>query len=295
MCSPFRAIGKVFKKVLKAIRKVAPIALAIGAVVFTVGGAMGVGSMAGGWGGAVGKLTSTLGLNSTLGNIVTGAITQAGYGAALGGGLSAMTGGDFATGAERGALVGGVTGGVTGGFSPENIDPLRGFTTPDASTAPGAAPAAATAPGTSTGLLPAAPAAPGAAPTAAVPVPTAPVAGTTPAAAPSWLSEHQTLVGGALAGIGQGLVSGMAAGDEAEADRETMGMKISAEEKEQQRRTAGYGGETGLLTGGTAANVAAGGAVQPTPSEKYDQLAGHEYYYDVADGRMKTRPKQVLA
>lgn len=100
---------KIFRKVGKVIKKVAPIALAAGAIFFTAGAALGA---APAWSTAVSSMTS--GLSGTLGSVVTGAVTQAGQAAAIGGLVSEATGGDFKDGATAGALTGGVLGGLGG-------------------------------------------------------------------------------------------------------------------------------------------------------------------------------------
>ena len=110
-------IGKVFKKVLKTAVKVAPIALAAGAVVFTAGTALGViGPGIGGWSGAVGSLVTKIGARGLLADVLTGALTKAGYGAAIGAATAAVTGNNIGKGATMGAATGAVYGGITGGI-----------------------------------------------------------------------------------------------------------------------------------------------------------------------------------
>jgi len=111
MSGVVKSVGKVFKKVAKVATKIAPVALAAAAIYFTAGAALGAGV---GWGGTVTGAVSKLGLSGGLANIVGGAITQAGYGAAIGGITSAVTGGGFVKGAQLGTATGLVTGGVTG-------------------------------------------------------------------------------------------------------------------------------------------------------------------------------------
>ena len=103
---------KVFKKVTKVVKRVLPIVLAAAAIYFTAGAAMGFAPAAGGWAGAAASMTS--GLTGTLGSVVTGAVTQAGQAAAIGGLMSEATGGKFADGARQGAVAGAVLGGVSG-------------------------------------------------------------------------------------------------------------------------------------------------------------------------------------
>lgn len=111
-----KGVKKVFKKVAKVVKKVAPIALAIGAAVFTGGAALGLTSMAGGWSAAAGSVASALGAGGggVLSSAITGAITQAGYGALMSGTIAELSGGSFSDGAKVGATVGAVTGGISG-------------------------------------------------------------------------------------------------------------------------------------------------------------------------------------
>lgn len=97
-----KGVGKVFKKAAKVVKKVAPIALGAAAVYFTAGAALGFAPTLGA---AAGSLvgSSVLG-NTTLASVVTGAITQAGYGAAIGGLTAAATGGSISKGMQTGAL-----------------------------------------------------------------------------------------------------------------------------------------------------------------------------------------------
>ena len=69
------------------------------------------------------KAHKRYGMSGTLGNIVTGAVTQAGYGAAMGAATSAITGGDIGDGAFYGAAAGTATGRVSGALGWQT-DPL---------------------------------------------------------------------------------------------------------------------------------------------------------------------------
>lgn len=116
MSGVVKGIGKVFKKVIKTVVKIAPVALAIGAALFTGGAALGtIPALAGGWGAAAGSMGTALGGSGILGGVLSGAITQAGYGALAGGAISLISGGDVSQGLEQGALIGGATGGLMGG------------------------------------------------------------------------------------------------------------------------------------------------------------------------------------
>ena len=117
MSGVVKGVAKVFKKVVKVVKKVLPVILAAAAIYFTAGAALGVAGTAGGWGGAASGLVGKLGLGSTLSSVLTGAVTQAGYGAVLGGGLALVTGGDVGKGLLRGAAAGAITGGITGAIT----------------------------------------------------------------------------------------------------------------------------------------------------------------------------------
>lgn len=218
------SIGRVFRRVGKALKKVAGPALAIGAIAFTAGAALGLPAMAGGWGGAVSGALGKVGLSSSsvMGRVLVGAVTQAGYGAAIGGVAAAATGGDITDGTSKGALAGGLSGGIMGAMG-MGTDPLaRAFGQGGDITAPAASNTLASPVG---GAMPAMAegtglyaAAGGAAPGAMAP--SLPVAGGPAAAAgtgPGWLnnltgnSGLMTLAGNALAGIGSGGADKLAA------------------------------------------------------------------------------------
>lgn len=194
-----KGVGKVFKKAVKVVKKIAPIALGAAAIYFTAGAALGFAPTLGA---AASSLTGSLGLSGTLGSVVTGAVTQAGYGAAIGGLTAAATGGSITKGMQTGAVTGAITGGVTGGLG-FNTDPLSSLNGGEAASA---AQAASGGPGQLT--------APGA--LSAPQVATSPLGAAAPAvaqAAPassggllSWLGNNQTLVGTAVSGLGQGLM-----------------------------------------------------------------------------------------
>jgi len=96
-----RGIGKVFKGVVKVVKKVALPALMIGAVVLTGGAALGVLP-------ALGTMVGSLGLSAGLSTVLTGAISTGAIGAV--GGF--LTGG--MKGAKKGFLMGALTGGALG-------------------------------------------------------------------------------------------------------------------------------------------------------------------------------------
>lgn len=89
MSGLFKSIGKVFKKAVKVIKKIAVPALAVAAVVFTGGAALGVlPAMSS----ALGGVVSSLGLSSGLTSALTTGLTNAGFGALLGGKKGALMG-----------------------------------------------------------------------------------------------------------------------------------------------------------------------------------------------------------
>lgn len=117
MSGVFKAIGRVFKAVVKTVIKIAPYALAAAAVVFTAGAALGVLPA---FGAAVGGVVSSLGLSAAVTGALTGAITSAGFGAAIG----FVTGGK--KGLQKGALMGALTGGVLGFVNPATFGIVKG-------------------------------------------------------------------------------------------------------------------------------------------------------------------------
>jgi hypothetical protein len=263
----FRKVSKVFRKVTSSkIGKVIGGALAIGAIVFTGGAALGLAPMAGGWGAAMGSLAGTLGLTGTLGSVLTGAFTMAGYGAALGGIGSLAMGGDFFQGAAGGALIGGATGGLMGGMG-FATDPLAGAFG-DAGAASGATPAtpatssvtgasaATNAPTVSGGALsspmtgPQFASAGAAAPVSTAGTPFTTAAGAAPAAPTGglfgtggWIERNGTLVGTAVSGLGQGLMGGMAARDSGKADQRLRDQITGSFNIDYSDRSAGMGGD----------------------------------------------------
>ena len=116
----FKWIGRGAKKVggfiKKHWKKVLPIALLAASAFFTFG--ISLGAINGAWSAKVGTLVSKLGITGKIGNILSGAIVQAGRGALLGGLTGTVTGQGFVRGAAAGAAIGAVTGGVTGAIRP---------------------------------------------------------------------------------------------------------------------------------------------------------------------------------
>lgn len=222
-----KGVKKVFNKVVKTVRKVAPYALAIGAIVFTAGAAAGAtGILGAGWGGAASAMSTSLGLSGAAGAALTGAITQAGFGALIGGGLAEATGGDFAEGAEAGALTGLVTGGASGaiGAARAGIAPKGGPATAAPAGAPGT-----TLPASQVATPPKLPKI-GASPSGGIPA----VTGATKATQGGMLSRagqffrnNKDLVGQAVAGLGQGIGAGADADAEMDLLREQHNLRSS--------------------------------------------------------------------
>ena len=198
MSGALKGVKKVFKKVAKTASKVLPVALAVGAVVFSAGSALGALPS---WGSAVTSLTGT----STFGNILAGAVTQAGYGSLIGMATAGVTGGDVIKGAQYGAAAGAVTGGITGAAGGP-IDPLapNDPATQGAAT-PGGGTMVQTASGVPATATPAVTTAAGATPTGAAPG----LLG-----AGGFVERNQELIGGVVGGLGKGLLAAGEADDE---------------------------------------------------------------------------------
>jgi hypothetical protein len=274
MSGVVKGVKKVFKKVVKVIKKVAPIVLAAAAVYFTAGAALGVSGAAGGWGAAVTKLTSSIGLNGTLGKIVTGAVTQAGYGAAIGGVTSAVTGGDIMDGMKRGALIGAVTGGVTGGLGFET-DPLKGAFDDKITGGVGQEALTGSA-GTDT---------------LNTGVSGSPAGFEASAdngfldnmfAKGGWVERNQDLAGGVIKGVGEGLVRGLTAQDQSEA---------YAERWRQMGDNYRSPSVRGLASGGSGYEPAYDASRNPTVAQKFDRAAfPYRYAFNASTGRVERVP-----
>lgn len=242
MSGVIKSVGKAFKSILKVAKVVLPIALGVAAIVFTAGAALAPASsfFAGGMGGAMSSIFGS----STLGNIVAGAATQAGFGALTGAATAAISGKDVMKGAQAGAAVGAVTGAATGLLKPQYIDPFNVK--------------AADAPGVSNGLLnsppttapaPTAQSGGGTGPSTQGPPPMSDIkttqtngggGGGTPPATPTWLERNGSLAGNGLLAVGNAI----GGGEDAQARKD-----IAADER------AGYaknyaGSTNGLLKTG---------------------------------------------
>lgn len=281
MSGVVKSVAKVFKKVAKVVKKVAPFVLAAGAIYFTAAGALGA---AGGWGGwataSTNAATSLFG-PGLLADTVGGAITQAGYGALIGGATSAVMGKDISKGMQMGALGGAITGGVTGAWqSPYTF--ANPSTLPSGSSAAGGVnptvpyntndPIIGGNGGDSLGYtkIPV---------VSSLPI-SAPVATGAPVVRPGLLgfwdevknSELASgLVGGVVKGIGEGLLAGDPSTDYTDAAK----AKIAADVAAKRAAYIGTGGTGGLLTESTRT-----ASLAPTPGNKWG------YGYDPATGKL---------
>lgn len=128
MSGVIRGVKKIFRRVVKTVKKVLPYAIFAAAVVFTAGtalaaaGALGPAAAAGqgifGWStalsAAIGGPGGMLAGSPVLASVITGAVTQGIIGTAVGGAVALATGADLKKGMLMGGVGGLVTGGVTG-------------------------------------------------------------------------------------------------------------------------------------------------------------------------------------
>ena len=282
----FGSVGKIFRKVVKTTSRVAPVALAVGAVAFTAGAALGLPGLAGGgWGGAVAKGMGGLGLdvNGGIGRLLTGVVTQAGYGAALGAGTALVSGGDVVRGSQIGAAAGGVGGGLLAAAGgPTDLMPKLGADgTPAGGPAPG---------GLAKNLYPNTPAdGPVFANTdrsANLSTGRPAAAATTGLMSDSWWNSR--LAGGVAQGLGTGLV---AYGTAAKKDDPGLA-QIYAERDRQAGVRANYGG----VGPGLLARPAADQTPRPGPTERFDPAnygQGGQWVYDPSIGRIRFVPGPV--
>ena len=268
MSGALKGIKKVFKTVGRVVKKVALPALAIGAVVFTGGAALGLAPMAGGFGGAVASTLGSMGISGTgaLGSALTGAVTQAGYGAVMGGVTAAVTGGDVSKGIATGGMLGAATGGLSGALRPAaGMSP-----TVSGRNLPGGPMARPGGLGSVT-----APAAPGLG--AAVPPPDTGMATRIGTGIASRIGTglgkfmENPAFGQTLAGVGTGLAQGIGQKAQAEEARETREDEQAFDLAEQARRTASYEVEPSAYRSKALRSSA------PTPAERW---APRRYRYN---------------
>lgn len=250
MSGVLKKIGKVFKKVIKVVKKVLPYALIGAAAIFTGGAALGILPT---FGTAVGGLVSSLGVGSSLGGVLTGAITKAGIGGLAG----------LALGGKKGAvsgLMGGALLGAVGGLSGAGGAAAQTAGTATPPSVAGAIPAA------STGF--------------SVPIDGSPMAVPGVGTAPAFASSMPSAGGGGLMGMVnnplimsqmiQGLGGGIAA-------RSEMRARERAEEKE----AANFSVSGGLLD---PSNMS--GYNPQAGSGQYDQNQQFNWTYDARQGKL---------
>lgn len=204
MSGLLKGVGKIFKKVVRVVKKIALPALAIGAVVLTGGAALGIMP-------ALSTSIASLGLSPAL----SGVLVSAAKGATMGFVTSAATGGNPLKGATTGLMLGGALGAVSQVAKPATA--ALGAGSSGASSAAGAATdAAVSLPGTGATIsLPNV----GASQIAGVAAPAAATAATTATTAGgggllSFLNQNPILAGQVLQGVGGGLMAKAQAGEE---------------------------------------------------------------------------------
>lgn len=284
MSSIMSGLGKVFETVSKTAVKIGSAVAGVGSTLFTAGAATGAGPMA--TGGFTNLLKNFTG-GGVLGNVLSGAITQAGFGALAGGAIGALTGTGFGKGALIGGLGGAVTGGLGGlaGAAGIGAQPsVDGITT--GSTPTGLAPTGSTGPVQSVNPAPAV----SGQPQGAMGAPAASGASAAAAAAPAasggmmgGLGRFLTSEtgGGLIAGLGKGLGAYMdqkAKADEAQKDRDFLRDK-------EQRLQDSYNIDPTALPGNVGGSYAQTGSTQqrPTPTQRY---ARRRYVYDPNERRV---------
>lgn len=216
MSSVATGITKVFSSVANTAVKVGQAVAGVGTSLFTTGAAAAAGPMASG--GLTGAISGFGG--STLGNMLFGAVKQAGFGALMGGAVGAVTGQGFGKGALMGGLAGGVMGGVSGAMSP-------------AVAADGAVAVGGTVPGnTATGM----------APTGA--------AATTQATGSTGTGLMSFLKSGGGAGLVAGLGEGLMEWQKLKAQQDEYENQRNFTREQQQRVTDSYSIDPSVLPGG---------------------------------------------
>ncbi len=279
MCNPLKAIKKVFRKVAKHAKIIIPVVLGAAAIYFTAGAALGGGA-------GISGLVGRLGLGSTLSSVLTGAVTQAGIGAAIGAGTSLVTGGDVGKGALLGGAAGAVTGGITGAVRAPTTDASsfgRDPQFPQASNlgSGGANPGLAGSLDNAAGVNPA---------TSILPPQTGnPDATGLLSGVGKFITDNQTLLGGAIQGLGAGI------GGAAEADARVEAAQVLADQDEAARAQIAsnfdVSGGGGLLSGSTLDTTP-----RPTPTQQFQQTSvlarnrGQRWQYNPATGQVELTP-----
>ena len=264
MSGAVKFVKKTFKAVVKTVKKIAPYALAIGAVVMTAGAATGIlpsmGAMLG---------TGGLGLSAGLTSVVGSAITGAGIGGGLG----------FLTGGKKGLLTGALMGGVTGGA----LSAIGG--------AGGAASGAAGAGGQSVAPMVAGGGAIGGQSVAPMIAGGAASGGAGAAAAAggggllSGIASNPFMASSLLQGVGGALTAGDAGKDR----RKEMTLQEQIDQREAERRSGNYRVGGGLLTP-SAATVDRTDPADRFNPRYYDPVAPRtQYVYDEQLGQVVQR------
>jgi hypothetical protein len=265
MSGVVRSVKKIFKKVTKTVKKVAPYVIAAGALYFTASAALNGGTFIG-----TNTTINNIFGDSLLGDTLRGTVTQASYGSLIGGGIAAATGGDIKQGIVGGAAVGAVTGGVTGFVGSQNTlssptggsnisggsgdAALRGDTGQDTLAAP--PPAASKV-------------------TLRDPMPDIPPTYTDSTGARAGepkgklLSFWDEIKNSELAsGIAGGVVQGIGAALSADEQRDyTEAARVKADADAEARRAAWGGGDVGLLTAARRSEMTGG---TQTPTQRFD-------------------------
>lgn len=271
MSGVVKGVKKAFKAVAKVVKKIAPVALAVGSLVFTAGAALGAMPT---WGAAISSLTSKMGATGILGQVLTGAVTQAGYGSLVGAATSALTGGNILKGAATGALGGAVTGGVMGGLGMQT-DPFASWNDQPVGAAMNTPSIDDTMYGPDSPLVKA----PGGdfAPVPPLPKPAPEMGG---GGLGGWLERNQTLVGNVVSGLGGGLLKGLAAKDSGKAYSRALETKQALID----RNYSGAG--RGLLTAENTAYLQ-NQPGRPSPTQRFDPSTyGGQYVFDPELGRI---------
>lgn len=233
-------ITKVFSAVGQTAAKVSQAVVGVGASAFTAGAATGARSMAvGGLSGVAGSAGRT-----TLGNMISGAVRQAGYGALIGAGVGAVTGQGALKGAMYGGLGGALTGAVSGAMQPTALGaggvPAGGTGVQPNSYAP-------------TGINPAGSAMPAVTPPSQSPIlqPAASTVNTAGGGLGSKIKNFLFSEGGGqmIAGLGGGLLQGMAKRDELAAAKELADADRRFILEREQRLTNSYNVDPTALAG----------------------------------------------
>ena len=315
MCNPFKAVKKVFKKVVKVAKVILPYVILAAAIYFTAGAALGIAPTAT-------TFVGGLGLGPTLTPIVAGAATQASYGALIGGGLAAVTGGDIEAGILGGAATGAVTGGITGALAPSLFTPTEppvggvgtapssgavsgGVPGGGAVTPSGSSSAVGGASATTGGPLNILSAPPAVAPGSTFPA-TGPVGGVGTAAelaarvaAPQpgvlgFIERNPELIGQAIGGIGQGIGSFAEAEAIKEAAKEEGRVSLELQQAEEDRIAANFSGRGGLLTQSRISPDVGFG--RPLPSQQFNAASvlqrsrGAMWRYNPETGQVELTP-----